>query len=151
MVSGVREIVAPGIVAAAVMAGCAPTTAREQQREAVALPAVTITANGARSAGLSGDETAATCTRFRLSPAQVTAFFAQARPVDERAYNHDVAMSPCYAAGTIRLADGDGSTWTIDEARRGQLVRPDGSRRYLYCAACPTPPFEEAEGDLDGG
>ena len=96
---------------------------------------------------MSGDETAAACTRFRLTSADVAGFFAKARPVDERAYNHDLEMSPCYAAGAIRLADGTGGTWTIDEARRGLLVRRDGSRAYLFCAACSTPPFDEAGDD----
>ena len=119
-------------------------------------PAVTISVNGGRSSGVTGDETAATCAAFRLTEAQVRMFFARAKPVNDRAYNHDLDMSPCFAAGTLRSSgDADGE-WTIDQAGRGQIVEATGKRRYLFCADCPVPPFHEpapddAEAEAAGG
>ena len=108
---------------------------------------VTVTGNGLRSDSVSGDETVASCGRFRLTARQVRGYFMKATTVDDRAYNHDLDMSRCYATGTVRLPGGDGGTWSIDRARRGVLVRRDGSHRYMVCTACPAPPFEELDPD----
>jgi hypothetical protein len=104
--------------------------------------AVTVTGNGLRSDSVSSDETVAYCARFRLTARQVRGYFIKAATADGRAYNHDLDMSRCHATGTVRLPGGDGGTWSIDRARRGVLVRRDGSRRYMVCTACPAPPFE---------
>ncbi|MEG3088013.1 hypothetical protein [Sphingomonas sp. PB4P5] len=127
----------------AVMAQAALAPAPRDRRRAPIT--VTITGNGLRSNSVSSDETAAYCARFRLTVRQVRGYFARAETVDDRAYNHDLDMSRCHARGTVRLPDGDGGRWTIDRARRGVLVRRDGSRRYMVCTACPAPPFDEID------
>lgn len=124
---------------------CAPAQEEKNASSAAqsARAIVTITTNGGRSDSISGDETAEQCTAFRLTPDQVRDYFARATTVEDRAYNHDLDMSRCYVAGTIRLPDGDGGTWAIDQARRGYLARADGSHRYMVCTDCPAPPFYE--------
>ena len=129
----------------AIMMQVAPAPVQPAVRRGTAT--VTITGNGLRSDSVSSDETAAYCARFRLTPRQVRHYFARAKTVDSRAYNHDLDMSRCYATGTVRLPDGDGGVWTIDRARRGVLVRRDGSRRYMVCTTCPAPPFDEYDPD----
>lgn len=102
---------------------------------------VVVTENGLRSAEVSGDETVADCAAFRLTPVQVSDYFARARSVDARTYGHDLDMSRCRAVGTIRSADGSDSSWMIDEARRGHVARTNGAHHYFFCADCPAPPF----------
>ncbi len=70
------------------------------------VPSVTVVANGARSDGVSGEETARICSNFRLSQREVRSFFATAQPVDARAYHHDLLMSRCHAVGLARFRNG---------------------------------------------
>ncbi|WP_131819141.1 hypothetical protein [Sphingomonas jatrophae] len=109
--------------------------------------AVTIQRNGARSAAVSGDESAAYCRRFRLTPAEVRGYFRDADPVDQQAYVHDLDMSRCHAAGTVRLADGRRGRWTIDLARRGMLTIAGRPARYFYCLSCRSPKFDEVDAE----
>lgn len=137
---------------AVLLSACNPTVDSRTTRSARNhIVAATVIGNGLRSDGVSGDETKADCATFRLTPAQVLTYFAQARTIDDRTYNHDADMSRCYATGTVRLPDGEGGTWTIDRARRGHLMRPDGSHRYLLCASCAAPPFFENDDPADDG
>lgn len=117
--------------------------------------ALSITHNGARSKGVSGDETAAMCSRFRPTMGDVRSFFAKARRASVREYTHDLAMSRCYAGGRIAFADGVSGRWFIDLERRGALMlrgpRTDANTIYYYCKRCASPPFDEVyDPDKDG-
>lgn len=140
---------APLWMIAIAVSGCGPTQERGVPARTESVGAAIITGNGLRSDAVSGDETVAQCATFRLTSAQVLNFFAQARTVDDRTYQHDADMSRCYAKGTIRLPGGEDGTWTIDQARRGQFVRADGTHRYLICTACAAPPFLENDDEAD--
>ena len=48
----------------------------------MAVTALSVTANGARGDDVSGDETAASCARFRLRLRDLRAYFRLARTVD---------------------------------------------------------------------
>ena len=127
--------------AAALLAHAMPAAATAR----MAVGKVTISANGARSNEVSGDETAAACRRFRLAPTDVRSFFAGARRVDARAFHHDLSMSRCHAAGTLKLASGGSARWFIDLERRGSLSLPSGRTLYFYCLACRSPKFDEVD------
>jgi hypothetical protein len=113
----------------------------------MAVGRVAISANGARSLDVSGDETPAFCRRFHLVPADVRIFFALAGRVDGRAFTHDLSMSRCHAAGTLTLATGARARWFIDLERRGSLVVPGGRTLYFYCLACRSSKFDEVDDD----
>lgn len=102
----------------------------------------TITANGARSNDVSGEETAWLCSRFRLRRQDVQAFFAVAQIVDARAYHHDLEISRCHAAGRVRFGNGAEGQWRIDMERRGLLRLHDGRSIFLYCPRCTARAFE---------
>lgn len=104
---------------------------------------VTITQNGARSNSVSGDETAAMCSRFRLTPAAVRQYFARSVRASTREYSHDLEMSRCYAAGTVTFSDGTNGHWFIDLERRGELILAGNRRVFYYCKSCTSPPFDE--------
>lgn len=123
----------PAIPAPATTVGRAPGLVARQ---------IVVTTNGARSDGVSSDETAAFCARFRLSAAEVRRYFAAAHRVDSRAHNHDLDMSRCYAGGTARFANGWRGSWTIDLARRGALRLADGRYLFFYCVDCTSTKFE---------
>jgi hypothetical protein len=61
----------------------------------------TIPANGAWSDAISGDETAETCSKFLLTPADVRDYFRRARRVSYKEYGQDLDMSRCSAAGSF--------------------------------------------------
>jgi hypothetical protein len=109
--------------------------------------AMSITRNGARSNAVSGDETAAQCSRFKLTPRDVHEFFAKAVRASVREYTHDLEMSRCYAEGTIAFANGVKGRWFIDLERRGELVLPgarsDANSIFYYCKRCAAPPFDD--------
>lgn len=112
---------------------------------------ITITANGARSLDVSGEETAAACSRFLLRAKDVREFFKVAQPVDFRAYHHDLEMSRCHARGRIRFADGSGGHFWIDRERRGRLLLTSGRTIFLYCRRCTARLFEPVyDPDRDG-
>ncbi|WP_420136820.1 hypothetical protein [Sphingomonas sp.] len=135
----------PGaVLALLVILAPAPSAAR---RQGMAVGRVTITANGARSLDVSGDETPAFCRAFRLVPADVRTFFAVAGRVDERAFTHDLSMSRCHAAGTLTLKTGARARWFIDLERRGSLVLPGGRTLYFYCLACRSSKFDDVYED----
>ena len=126
---------------AAWLAAAMPAMA-EPARLPASVSAVSITANGARGDDVSGDETAATCARFRLRVRDVRAFFRLARPVDERAYYHDLKMSRCRAEGRVTFADGRRGRWRIDRERRGLVLLPGRAPVLLHCPRCTTRAFE---------
>lgn len=142
----VRRWVAPVLWGLVLLGGPAiaqvPSPDPAAQRLPSRVAAVTITTNGARSDGVNGDETAAYCAAFRLRPRDVLDYFAVARPVDTRAYQHDLEMSRCQAAGGIRLRNGERGHWLIDQERRGLVVLEDGRAIYLYCPRCTAKVYE---------
>jgi hypothetical protein len=123
-----------------------PATAQVPDPSANRLPgrvaAATITTNGARGDGVSGDETVASCAAFRLRPRDVWHYFAVARIVDARAYHHDLEMSRCHAEGVVRFRNGERGQWSIDRERRCLVVLQDGQPIYLYCPRCTAKVFE---------
>lgn len=104
---------------------------------------VNITANGAWSDRVSGDETPEFCRAFQLSPAEVKQYFQRSRQVSERAYAHDLDASRCRAAGKLRLKDGSEGEWAIDLDRRGLLILKDGRSAYFHCSACTAAAFRK--------
>jgi hypothetical protein len=102
----------------------------------------TITANGAWSDAISGDETAETCSRFLLTQADVREYFRRARRVSYKEYGQDLDMSRCSAAGDLVLANGDRGTWKVDLARRGVISLTDGRNLHFHCPKCRAKVFD---------
>jgi hypothetical protein len=138
MVSMIRPL-ARLLGLAALLGNVAPAAATT----GIAVRKVAIFANGARSS----DETAAACRRFQLAPADVRTFFAYARRVNARAFHHDLSMSRCHAAGTLKLASGTRARWFIDLERRGSLRLTSGRVLYYYCMTCRSAKFDEVDDD----
>lgn len=132
-----------------------PLLAARAEAPPAGLPApvtsLSIAANGLRGEDVSGEETAADCARFRLRRRDVAEFLARARPVDARAYHHDLEMSRCHARGTLRLADGRRGRWRIDRERRGAILLDGAGPVYLHCPGCAARGFEPVyDPDRDG-
>ena len=109
---------------------------------------VAITTNGGWGDDVSGNETPKSCSKFKVKAGDVSRYFATAKPVDSRAFYHDLDMSQCFAAGSVREGDRP-LQWTLDRMGRGQLIEADNRRRLFQCAHCPSPPFEEGAGEVD--
>lgn len=109
---------------------------------------IAVTANGARSASVSSDETRAYCARFKLDKRDVREYFTHAGRVDSQAYNHDLDMSRCHAAGNVQFTNSLKGYWTIDQARRGLLRLENGKQLYFYCVDCTSRKFDPL-GDED--
>jgi hypothetical protein len=132
------------LAAPLLLAAQLPGAARAEPSPAwlpAAVAAVSITANGARGNDVSGDETAAMCSRFRLQLRDVRAYFARAQPVDARAYHHDLEMSRCHAEGRVAFVNGQRGRWRIDQERRSLVLLPGRVPILLYCPRCTTPAF----------
>lgn len=95
---------------------------------------------------VSGDETAQTCRRFRLTQRDAREFFAKAVPVQQQVYEH-LDGSNCVTLGHLRRADGSSGRWTIDLERRGELILASGRRLLFYCGRCTSPRYDEADED----
>ena len=143
MVRGFRAQ-CPVALAAALLAGHA--TAMPAGR-GVDVERVTIQANGARSDAVTGDESVASCRRFQLTPADVRGYFAQAAPVERRAFEHDLNMSRCHARGVLQTARGRQARWFIDLERRGRLEFAGGLRLHFFCPDCTSSKFDELDDD----
>ena len=114
-------------------------------KSSVRLNSVVIERNGALAHQVSGDETTATCSRFRLTTADAREFFAKAVPVDAERYGHDLDASNCVVTGKATMVGGASGHWTIDLERRGELVLSDGKRHYYYCAKCSARQYDEVD------
>jgi len=108
---------------------------------------IIILKNGIRSPDVSGDETDASCVRFRLTPNGVRLYFKRARRVTEAGYFHDLPMSPCRSSGTLRRTNGTNAAWSVDSARRGWIADRDGPPVYLFCITCAGPHFEPLDAE----
>jgi hypothetical protein len=85
------------------------------------------------SGGLSAQPAAAqACQRFQPKPADVSQYFARARPVSWNAYLQQGDWSPCSAQGELRLTDGRMAQWRIQSFGLGTL-RIDGTNHYFSC------------------
>ena len=141
--SGLVRRVAAGIALLALAgAGAAAGPSGPVNPPTPPIRALAITANGAWSDGVSGDETPAQCAPFRLTMRDIRQYFARARRVDARAYHHDLEMSRCQVEGTAILAHGVRGRWWIDQERRGLLLLPDGTPFHFYCPACTSRRYE---------
>lgn len=134
------------LAATLVLCGCATVgrqAALEPDRPTAAMnpAALRILSNGAFSGDISSDETAAMCSAFRLSVADVSTYFAQARRVQAAEYAHELIASNCHASGTYSTAGGQTLNWKIDQARRGMLHAAGKVPTYYYCARCESPAF----------
>lgn len=114
----------------------------------VDLNSVVIDKAGVLTRRLSGDETAATCSRFRLSAADARAFFAAAKPVGAEIHGH-LDGSNCVTMGRARMHGGTPGNWVIDLERRGELILADGHRRYYYCAKCRSSRYDDVDPDAE--
>jgi hypothetical protein len=97
---------------------------------------VAITANGAWTDQISGEETPEDCSRFRLNQSDVRSFFRKARRASFKEYVHDLDMSRCHATGQVTFSNGDRGEWHIDRERRGMIALSDGRNLYFLCSNC---------------
>ncbi len=130
----------------AVMASSAPGEPRHGSLF-VNMNSVAVEKNGQLVRQVSGDETAATCSHFRLTASDAREFFTKATPVDAATYGHDLPGSNCVAAGRATTIGGTRGRWVIDLERRGELVLANGKRQYYYCAKCSSARYDEADPD----
>lgn len=104
------------------------------------ITAVEITENGARSSP--GAEPNLDCSRFQLKPKQVRQYFSRARQLkDPKDSHHTLDWLPCYASGTLRLADGKTASWVIEQSQTARLTVAGAAEISLYCPRCKFTPF----------
>ncbi len=107
------------------------------------LPRITtmeVIENGARSSPTA--EPTLDCAKFTLSTRQVARYFSKARQIkDESDSHHTLDWFPCYASGTLRLADGRQAEWVIEQGQTGTLTIAGEKKRFLYCSLCKFKPF----------
>lgn len=104
------------------------------------ITSVAITENGARSSPTA--EPNLDCTRFKLKSTQVRQYFSRARQLkDPKDSHHTLDWLPCYASGTLRLADGKTATWVIEQSQTARLTLSDAPEISLYCPRCKFTPF----------
>lgn len=101
---------------------------------------LTITENGARSS--QGAEPGLDCSRFKLGSDQVRRYFSRARQIREPGdSHHTLDWLPCYASGSMQLANGKTATWVIEQSQTGRVMVQGEPDLHLYCRPCKFAPF----------
>lgn len=121
---------------------CTPATEYQPELCRVRLPriiSVHIEENGSTS---KADNEKSNCSAFKLGVRDVRRYFSRARqvknPEDAR---HTLDWLPCYASGTLRLADNRKIDWTIYQSQTATLAGDNGKEMLFYCPDCRFAPF----------
>ena len=72
------------------------------------------------------------CKDFKMSVAEVRAYFKGTNSITEQHFNHTINWSPCYIRGSLSLRDGRHGEWTIQQYRGGRLTIGK-TEHFLYC------------------
>jgi hypothetical protein len=72
------------------------------------------------------------CSAFKMSTADVRAYFRSTNTITAQHFNHTISWSPCYIRGSLTLKDGRVGEWSIQQYRGGRLS-VGKSEFYLYC------------------
>jgi hypothetical protein len=89
---------------------------------------VAITERGADTGG-------GFCKDFAMTPAQVSAFFGRAQPVDAPTLHDKFDHLPCYIRGTAAW-EGQLAAWEIRAGGTGTLVVKGGTAQLYGCSTC---------------
>lgn len=99
-----------------------------------AIQSVTIEQNGAK-ASIETDPSV-DCSSFKLNERLVRRYFVRARLVPPEEGHERLIWSACFAAGTMRLQNGQTARWSISQAKVGSLTVEGKAEQRLYCPAC---------------
>jgi hypothetical protein len=75
------------------------------------------------------------CKDFDMTPAQVSAFFGRAKPVDARALHDRFDHLPCYIRGTA-VWQNQPATWEIRAGGTGTVIVKTGAALLYGCSRC---------------
>jgi hypothetical protein len=104
--------------------------------------AVTIVENGGQAAAEANQSLSEDCSTFIIDESIVERFLSLSKTTDEHEAHDTLDYSPCYARGTVALADGRRGDWTIRRYRTGSLTIANNPKQFLYCPDCNFAPFE---------
>jgi hypothetical protein len=72
------------------------------------------------------------CKDFKMTAAEVHAYFKNTSMISEQHFNHTINWSPCYIRGSLLLKDGRSGDWSIKQYRGGRLI-VGKHEFFLYC------------------
>lgn len=72
------------------------------------------------------------CKDFKMSVAEVRAYFKGTNAITKQHFYHTINWSPCHIRGSLLLSDGRHGEWTIQQYRGGRLT-VGKNEFFLYC------------------
>ncbi len=81
------------------------------------------------------------CNQFKLSLDQVRHYLLAAGQITQNDMQYIVDQSACVVTGVVKFSNGISHPFVIGELREGRIGGTGKEPEYLYCSACPSPPF----------
>jgi len=104
-----------------------------------AIQSVTIKENAAKSP--MEVDPAVDCSGFKVDERFVRRYLARAKLVPPEEGHHRLDWSACYAAGKLRLKNGQSASWYISQTKVGSITIDGQAQHRLYCPRCKDKPL----------